>query len=805
MGTVFTGAGKTSADKPEVTAPASGRKTLLILAMICLVAICAYANVLFNFFVGDDFVHLTWLKDAAHNPELVLRNFHASWLDGTTTRFYRPLISVFMLLDYLISGTNAISFHITNVLFLLIGAIFLFHIARHLQKLSANSDDLTFPVAACALFALYPLHPEAVSWITGRVDAIVTAFYLASVWFYMRWRTKQAHVFWTILFFVCALMSKEMAVTVPVVFVLYEICFKPDKKPDTTPDSRKGPAVIHALAKTAPFWLLLAIYFGVRFISLGTLVGGYDDSLTFISNWSNFIGSWLHGLRMLFVPINRSLIGPHNAFTIAWEVSISLMLAFSIFNLVRNKQLLPCFTFFLCVSIVSLVPVYKLFAIADDLQGSRLAYLATAPICAALALAFFPLASKRITYGIIQKTVLALSLCLAGGLLIMNNQPWRMAGMECNAIRAGLETLYATIPGDPQVMLVGLPDELDGAYVCRNALKGMMQYPQFPRTIENCLMVNRFEPILPFGFLKNSIAEHRDKIIVAVWQHDARQFKRLAIPDPLNLGKGETKTWSGSQLESITYGQGGTKFMTQPDGTIFVSNDNPGTRPSLLIKPGDVPCFDTDFIRLEVTSASSKETIKHPGTDLLVSNDLIPNSDSARRVHATLNRGNSDQNVLFALRSLPEWSLGGNTHEYKIYFPEGAQVKVKSLSLVPAKEMMPTIDFANSDYLGTKGFVHLGADKQSQSITYDATTMPGAANAEFEITRANLLFAEQNTTTPSSVVMTTLKEAGSSGEFTLKRSMFKDLGIYQGRAWALDEHGKRLGVAGDHIVISVDS
>jgi hypothetical protein len=399
---------------------------------------------------------------------------------------------------------------------------------------------------------------------------------------------------------------------------------------------------------------------------------------------------------------------------------------------------------------------------------------------------------------------MALSLCLAGGFLIMNNQPWHNAGKESNAIRAGLKKLYATISGDPQMMLVGLPDQIDGAYICRNALEGMLEYPQFPRTIKNCLLVNRYEPILPFGFLKYSIAEHRDKVIIAMWQHEAKQFQRVDIPDPQALGQGESKIWTGPQLDAIAYGAGATKLKSEPDGTILVTNDNHGSRPCLLIKPGAIPCFDTDFIRLEITSSSSSERIKHPGADLLLSNDLAPNFDSAG-VHANFECTNTPQNLLFAVRSLPEWSLGGNTHAYKIYFPEGARVTVKSLALVPSKELIPTINFARSDYLGTKGFVHLGQDKKSESIFFDTTSFPGATDAEFEITRPNILFAEQNNTVPSTVVMKVLKGSGKSGKFTLERTLFPALGIYQGRAWALDEQGKRIGVAGDHIDISVDS
>src|SRR5262249_37409321 len=141
----------------------------LLLSIICLAAVIAYSPVLFNFFAGDDFVHLAWLADAVKNPELILRNFHSAWLDGTTARFYRPLISVFMVSDYLLWGTNGFGFHLTNLIFHLASAVLLFLIldqVRWQRSTSADSNQtLYWPFAAACLFALYPLHPEPVSWI----------------------------------------------------------------------------------------------------------------------------------------------------------------------------------------------------------------------------------------------------------------------------------------------------------------------------------------------------------------------------------------------------------------------------------------------------------------------------------------------------------------------------------------------------------------------------------------------------------------------------------------------------------------
>ena len=193
----------------------------------------AYSNILFNFFLGDDFVHLTWLSKAVHDPSLLLRNFTHNWLDIQTYRFYRPLISVVMFTDYLIWGANGLGFHITNVLFHTVSTILVFGITKQLAgKITARDstyDDI-WPTAAALLFGLYPLHCEPVSWITGRVDTIVTTFYLAAVWCYIRWRGGAGILFMvsSLASMTLALLSKEMAVFIPALLAAYEVIFAPN-------------------------------------------------------------------------------------------------------------------------------------------------------------------------------------------------------------------------------------------------------------------------------------------------------------------------------------------------------------------------------------------------------------------------------------------------------------------------------------------------------------------------------------------------------------------------------------------------
>jgi hypothetical protein len=707
-----------------------------------------------------------------------------------------------MVTDYLISGTNGISFHLTNLFFLLASSVLLFFIVREIQKDTTDRTSFRFPLMASGLFALYPLHPEAVAWITGRVDDIVTTFFLASLWCYMRWRKQRGTIVLPIVFMVLGLLSKEMALTIPATFLLYELCIAYDWKrfPGVT-------AIVNMVKPTIPFWLLLVAYFGVRRWALGTFVGGYDDSLLFISNWNNFIGGWLHGLRMLFIPVNRTLMGDHNVFTIGWVISVVSMFLLGLFNCARNRGLIRCAAFFVIWTAFCLAPVYKIFAIADDLQGSRLAYLATVPIAAGLALAFADGGIKK-RWLLIVKGVLFVAVWLFAAIILnSNNSPWAQAGKQTNAIRQGLAEFYSQFPGDPQVMLIGLPDEFHGAYVCRNAVTGMTMQPQFIRNINNCLMVNKFEPILPFGFLKESIAKHRDAIKVARWNQKTLKFDPVTIPAPESVSANSARIWSGKELQNATEGTGETKIIDAADGGITLNTENKRARPTMLFKPANLPGFNTDFVQITLSGLKNDGPVKHPGTDLVFTNDILPETDFSNRVHSELKMEDKEQTVLFPLRALPDFALGGNVHELRILFPEASKVTVKSIELVPARQLMPLIDSEKSDYLGTKGYLHLGTDKPECKISYDVSGIKNAQSIVFEITRTNLLFSSQNTEEPSTVVNpdAQLKGDGPVGSVTLERKNFKGLGLYEGRAWAIDRNGTRIGLAGDHIVIAVDS
>lgn len=800
--------------------------TAVLLALAVLITIACYWPVLFNFFAGDDFVHLIWLKDAVINHELIWRNFHSSWLDGTTTKFYRPLISIFMVSDYVLFDKNGLGFHWTNLIFHLLSVVSIFFIGRHLatstMRLTRGADGakpegprpdksftLAWPFFAALLFGLYPLHPEAVSWITGRVDAVVTAFITLSFWCYLSNRAVKniaAQIFCYI-FFVLALLSKEMAITLPGVFVIYEFCFPQRQTARGLSLVSLSKRLLDMLKPTWTFFIVIAIYFGVRLMALGTFVGGYDDSLFFISDIKAFLKTWLNGLRQFIEPMNRELISVRSMEARLWDISLGIAAVSGVVNLIIFRPFFRLYLFLFGWLVLSLLPVYKVFAIADDLQGSRLAYLATVPLAMLLAQTTISLTRSQFEKG--ARILASAVFCFAAYyILTINNTAWVNGGTQANDIRAGLSKLYKETPGDPQVMFVGLPDQEHGAYICRNALPGMTRAPQLERDIINAVLVDRFEPIFPFGYVKQSLFEEQAKVKLFRWDRQGKEFKPVNLSAIAAYPEKEAVEYSGASLKNIckTKDEDSVKFEWNDKAELGIEGSGGRFgRPEIQLSPKSTPCFAMEFVAVTLTVNDPGE-IKE-GVDLLYTNDLVPAFELRCRTHAAMKSeplAPASMRVILPLRSLPEWSLGGMSHDFVLKLPHNFHGTLQKIEVLPESSVLPKIHFAGGGYLGSKGYLHVG--KEPVDIEYDVSNIAGATGAMMEVTRANLLFEEQNCTSQSRVMDKTLsrvlKETKGKAAFT--NNILPSMGIYQVRIWATDKDGKPFGQASDHIVLAKD-
>jgi len=821
-------------------------RTWVLLLVVCAVIVLAYRSVLFDFFTGDDFGHLVWLREAVRYPELVLRNFHSSWLDSSSSKFYRPLISVFMLSDYLLFGAHGTGFHVTNLLFFLLSTIFLYFIVSELRKKLGGAAPATvaWPLSAALLFGLYPLHPEAVSWITGRVDVVVTTFSLGSLLFFMRWRAnaRRHELAGSLLCMVAALLSKEMAIVIPATMVVYELLNPPSENADRRLLSR----LRETLMSTAPFWLLLVGYFMLRRWALGTFVGGYDDSLLSIANWEIFLAGWRRGLEMLSVPANRELMGSRNIFLILWEIGLIVSVVLLAIP-ARSAPGRRVMAFLLAWTAISLLPVYKIFVILDNLEGSRYGYLATVPLSCLFTLGcaqFIELALTSKT----RKTMLACAAIAVSALmpvsafyiLSRNNYAWAEAGATSNAVRAALQRFYSATPGDPPVLILNLPDQFHGAYICRNAQGGMTRTPQLSRDLSHCQMVVTSDLFFPFGYVKNSLAKTTDnmtgKVQVLAWNPSNKTLVPFAastlVAAPFSL--------SGEQLIHSLTPHLASCTLQATGKSVRVKAADPLRKPEVMIDPsGTLACFPTDFLVLdfEPGSGSSSRAIELEFENNIVDkfnrNDRSkgqfmapaavtaptpipapaipvvpapapPAVSTPAPVPAPATRAITHQTVIFPLRGQPNWAFGGNCRELLLRLPSGFDGELFSMHAMRAQQVMPMVSSARSDYLDGQGMAHIQSPADGLTVAFDATDVANAAGVILEVTRPNLPFTTPYSSQCPDKLCKQVPYPGAKGTIEIKRSLFPENAFYSLRLQAVNAAGTRLGVAGDHFLVSVE-
>ena len=238
----------------ETDKPHRGGTTMSGLTIPMLLAILLYVPTLAYEFVYDDH----WTVDG--NPHLrvwpgVQRIFTSDIWELTTyparSNYYRPM---FFLGNWFTA--HAISaapwaFHLVNVLLHAAVVALVWFVATNLVA------DRRIALIAATLFAVHPIHTEAVAWIADTVDLGCTLFFLLAVFIYTRADSSRVKTDIAVsACYVVALLWKEPAATFLPVIVAYDWLVRRELQ----------------WRRYVPVVLVTAVYFFVRYQALGGVV-----------------------------------------------------------------------------------------------------------------------------------------------------------------------------------------------------------------------------------------------------------------------------------------------------------------------------------------------------------------------------------------------------------------------------------------------------------------------------------------------------------------------------------------------------
>jgi len=383
---------------------------------VAMAAALVYAPTLGYDLVWDD---LILIRDRLHlytlaNLGPLLFSDLFSGGEWGESSFFRPFVVLTYFLDLKLWGLNPAGFHLTNVVAHALTAAAVVRLAARVTGSRAAS------VVAGLVFALHPVHTETVAFVSCRTDLFATLFTVLAVLAYARWRESGAarDGIASVAAFALAVASKEVAVVVPALLLLYDACVLRDLRASA---SWRG-----AMRRMTPYVAVVVAYVVLRRLALSTFVmapaAPWADPVTRVLTTLK-MAAWYVWLAIVPLPTNLSYevaldtLVPGARWWLAMA-ALALLAALSAVAMARW----PATGFAAAWFWVSLVPMLgaSLLPTRKPLLSDHFMYLPMVGVALLWAAGTAGLARKR--SGMIA---LALVLSAYAGLTLWRSEDWR--------------------------------------------------------------------------------------------------------------------------------------------------------------------------------------------------------------------------------------------------------------------------------------------------------------------------------------------------------------------------------------------
>lgn len=322
------------------------------LVLILLVAL-AFANTLQNSFIFDD----EWL--IVNNPRINIPleeipsffttpMFKSSGVTNVREMYYRPIVSLFYLLNYKLWGLNPAGYHLTGILIHLMSAITLYRIG-----LLLFDKNKLISLMAASLFAVHPVTSEPMGVATAG-DIIYGFLIIMTLYFFLK---EKQYLSWFT--FALAAFSKESAAILPFALLIL-----------TT--GKRG--VKKGTIETIPYLVIIAVYLILRTMIVDAF-WGRNTTQPFFTQILTMAVAATDYIRLLFIPFPLNPYYPARWYTSVIDLRVLaalvvlLLLLLLAFKLRKDKTMLflLVFPFFMLAPALSMVNSFSV--------GSEFAYI----------------------------------------------------------------------------------------------------------------------------------------------------------------------------------------------------------------------------------------------------------------------------------------------------------------------------------------------------------------------------------------------------------------------------------------------
>jgi tetratricopeptide (TPR) repeat protein len=365
---------------------------------VALASVAVYANSLGNKFAYDDVV-IVETRETTHGigniPELITEPY---WVvDYIPGGIYRPLTMASFAIDWSIWNGNAFGFHLVNVVL---------HAA--VSALVAVFLLLFFPwwaaLAGGLVFAVHPVHTEAVANIVGRAEMLSAIFVMTATIVYIRaarqGRISAGAVLVIAACYALSCFSKEIGVVLPGLLLATDLTL-PSRGQDQT---FKG-YVRQRLPLFGVLTGVLLLVFAARWAVLGApvesiphLTFALDDSFT--TRLFTMARIWPRYFELFLLPVDLSadyspaIVLPVERVTALGALGFLLLFG-SLAIAVAAYRRAPEFAMALAWTVLAILPVSNLIITAEIVLAERTLYLPSLAVSIVVALALAKVAPAR--------------------------------------------------------------------------------------------------------------------------------------------------------------------------------------------------------------------------------------------------------------------------------------------------------------------------------------------------------------------------------------------------------------------------